>query len=105
MGSFMDKLAGVQLQAPQEDEHIYLWPACEQAWHIFWQLHGQWHTGVGGKTGFSLSCVRTHLDELGLQPGPERQELWHMLLAAQDAALQAWAKLREQQEAQRAAAA
>lgn len=81
---------------PQEPEEVYLWPECEQAWHVFWQLSGQWHVGMGGKTGLCLADVRAHLDELGIA-GPERKELWVMLLAAQDGALTGWATLRERE--------
>lgn len=103
MGALLGKLASVQLDAavPDADEEIYLWPECEQAWSLFWQLSGQWHTGMDGKTGLCLADVRAHLDELGCEPGtPERKELWELLLAAQDGALQAWAAIRTKQHAQ-----
>lgn len=86
----------------QEPEVVYLWPDCEQAWSVFWQLSGQWHVGLGGKTGLCLADVRAHLDELGIA-GAERKELWDMLLAAQDGALAGWATLRALEEQRRAA--
>lgn len=100
MGQLLGKLAAVQLDAEPEPEVVYLWLDCAQAWDIFWQLGGQWHTGMGGKVGLCLADVRAHLDELGIAPGSERKELWDLLLAAQDGALQAWATLRERQQGQ-----
>lgn len=104
MGALLGKLANVQLDEPaaQADEAIYLWPDCLQAWELFWQLSGQWHVGMGGKTGLCLADVRVHLDEMGFEPGPERKELWELLLAAQEGALAGWAELRRQEELQRA---
>lgn len=103
MGMLLGKLADVMPEPDIEPEVLYLWPECEQAWSIFWQLGGQWHCGMGGKTGLCLADVRAHLDELGMQPGAERKELWEMLLAAQDGALAAWSAIREQEEMLRAA--
>lgn len=93
----LDKLAQVQeqLDATQGPEEIYLWPECEEAWNLFWQLHGQWHSSdMGGKTGLSLACVRAHLDELGYEHGDHRKELWRLLLDCQNAALEAYAELQ-----------
>lgn len=99
MGALVGKLAEIMPDAAGEpEEEIYLWPDCAQAWDVFWQLKGQWHSGgMGGRTGLSLACVRAHLDELGVDPGPERRELWQLLLDAQDAALATWAQLRERE--------
>lgn len=104
MGALLGKLASVQLQEPEaQGDEIYLWPDCLQAWELFWQLSGQWHVGMGGKVGLCLADVRAHLDEMGVEPGPQRKDLWEMLLAAQDGALQAWAHLHKQEELRRQA--
>lgn len=105
MGALLGKLADVMPEQDQseEPELVYLWPECEQAWGIFWQLLGQWHTGMGGKAGLCLADVRVHLDELGIEQGPDRTELWQLLLAAQDGALEGWATLREREDALRQA--
>lgn len=103
MGMLLGKLSAMQLEPDLEPEVVYLWPECEQAWGIFWQLQGQWHTGMGGKTGLCLADVRVHLDELGIEPGAQRKELWDLLLAAQDGALAGWNTVRELEEQRRAA--
>jgi hypothetical protein len=68
----------------------YLWPENEQAWHCWLAVQTQWRVGMSGVTGLDYAAVRAQLDEEGIEPGPERRELWACLRAAERAVLDYW---------------
>lgn len=103
MGGMLSKLAAVgALDEPtgsdaQAGNTIYLWPECVEAWGHWNQLQTQWRVGVAGSTGLDYSGVRAYLDECGIEPGPERQELFSCIRACEVATLDAWAEQRSKE--------
>lgn len=86
----------VKLRAVDVDECIYVWPEYEPAW-LHWQaLQTQWRVGgMGGATGLDYAGVRAYFDEMGVAPGPDRQQLWACIVACEAEALAAWAAIRD----------
>lgn len=96
----LGKLAQVQAATPlpqPEPVEVYLWPECHAAWEHFWSLNTQWRNSGMGNTGLDYAGVRAYLDEMGVEPGPERRELFELLRAAEDGALRAWEQIRANQ--------
>lgn len=78
-------------------DHAYLWPECVDAWRHWQSLQTQWRTGVAGVTGLDYTGVRSYLDELGIEPGADRRELFECIRAAERACLDAWDAAREKE--------
>lgn len=89
----LQQLAPPEVAEPDGDV-VYLWPECVDAWNHWQQLQTQWRAGPAGATGLDYAGVRAYLDELGIEPGPERRELFECLRACENAALEAWAACR-----------
>lgn len=100
MGGLLSQLAAVgafdaQGEPDPGGDTVYLWPECVDAWGHWQQLQTQWRAGFGGgATGLDYSGVRAYLDEQGIEPGPERRELFACLQACEFACLEAWSELR-----------
>lgn len=103
MGSVLSQLAAAGAMAGDDDGAdgepvIYLWPESVDAWAHWQQLQTQWRSGMGGVTGLCYAGVRAYLDEQGIEPGPERRELFDCIQACENACLHAWAEIREREQ-------
>ena len=101
MGGLLQQLAAAgafnQPQTDEEPECIYLWPESVDAWEHWRALQTQWRAGMAGATGLDYAGVRAYLDECGVEPGPERRELFECIRACEHACLEVWAELRDKQ--------
>lgn len=97
MGGLLSQLSAVGAldeQSDPESDIVYLWPECIDAWGHWQKLQTQWRAGMAWATGLDYTAVRAYLDEQGIEPGPDRRELFACLQACEFACLDAWAELR-----------
>lgn len=92
--------AALPQQSTDDDEGdpVYLWPDCVDIWHHWRELQTQWRTGVAGVTGLDYLGVRVYLDELGIEPGAGRREIFDCIRAAEAACLEAWDERRRRED-------
>lgn len=77
-----------------------MWPENLEAWNHWAQVQSQWRVGMSGRTGLCYAGVRAYLDECGVTPGPERQDLFAGIQACEAAALEVWAEKQASQSPQ-----
>ena len=78
-------------QADSDDECVYLWPDCVDAWHHWCQVQTQWRAGVAGATGLDYAGVRTYFDIETDLTGDERREVFACIRGAERGTLAGWA--------------
>ncbi len=99
MGGVLAQLsaAGVfdaQADGEAEGEPVYLWPECVEEWAHWQHLQTQWRVGMAGATGLDYQGVRAYFDEVGIEPGEARRELFACIQACEFACLEVWADQR-----------
>lgn len=106
LGGVVARLAAAGVSsgdAEPQEEPIYLWPECVDAWNHWQHLQTQWRVGMAGASGLDYLGVGAYLDEAGVRRGRKRRELFECFQAAEAACLDAWQAIREERQQQSAA--
>lgn len=79
---------------------VYVWPEHLPALRLYLDAQTQWREGFSGATGLDYAGVEALLRLQGVR-GPQRAERFAELQIMERAALQAWARQREQRSKRR----
>jgi len=88
-------VADVPDAASSSSDKVYLWPCNVRVWGLWQPIQTLWRSSMGGREGLDYSGLAVYLREVARIKPRHFTETFQLIQAMESAALDEWAKQRQ----------